>query len=155
MHIAGMDLDFMFQHSNNVDFFFCSNQLRCSGIIEAATVQRAGYPFRILHEDFVNAYSPIYGGKRTLKELLSLLEGRCRVFAGPDRIKVGRTKVFLGVYQHARLTRILKQEACRKIGRFWKRMIEKLRISSPRRSMRKSPSVRRGLARGATSHATF
>jgi myosin heavy subunit len=33
------------------------DQLRCSGLMEAVRVSRAGFPVRILHNDFISRYA--------------------------------------------------------------------------------------------------
>jgi myosin heavy subunit len=85
------------KQSFSFDPLFVLPQLRCSGLIEAVRVARAGFSARLLHADFLQRYSilaasvsPVKGddanSARYLCSALGLL---------PDSYRVGLTKIFL------------------------------------------------------------
>jgi len=81
------------------------DQLRCSGLMEAVRVSRAGFPVRILHDDFISRYqlltATLHTGnmddKTCVQRMIQLLG------AADDDYRVGLTKVFMRRSLHDRL----------------------------------------------------
>lgn len=83
-----------------------TEQLRCSGVLEAVKISRTGYPVRFLHDTFIQNYSCILAqpGKRPgvkEKEIVSQmvveLNKQLHIVMDSDRppFQVGKTKVFM------------------------------------------------------------
>eukprot|EP00288_Rhodomonas_lens_P011274 CAMPEP_0177748744 /NCGR_PEP_ID=MMETSP0484_2-20121128/32102_1 /TAXON_ID=354590 /ORGANISM="Rhodomonas lens, Strain RHODO" /LENGTH=1368 /DNA_ID=CAMNT_0019263653 /DNA_START=40 /DNA_END=4145 /DNA_ORIENTATION=- len=71
------------------------DQLRCSGLMEAVRVSRAGFPVRIPHSDFVKRFAilipPTYG-----VDDKTAAGGMCEALRVPkEHYRVGKTKVFM------------------------------------------------------------
>ncbi|OQR94962.1 myosin-like protein [Achlya hypogyna] len=79
-----------------------AEQLRCSGILEAATIARSGYPIRMTHAAFLSAYASL-----APQAVRGNVDATATAFAEllppalPPHAQVGRTKVFLldGLYR--------------------------------------------------------
>ncbi len=90
------------------------DQLRCSGLMEAVRVSRAGFPVRIPHEDFLSRFALLMarpaGDSRT-----ALLAMCTNLRVPPEHYRVGTTKVFMRREIHERLeedrSRLLVRQA--------------------------------------------
>ncbi|KDO32175.1 hypothetical protein SPRG_19487 [Saprolegnia parasitica CBS 223.65] len=79
-----------------------AEQLRCSGILEAATIARSGYPIRMPHATFVHTYECLAprGARDSVAAMVAHFV-RLLPPTTPPHAQVGRTKVFLldGLYR--------------------------------------------------------
>jgi len=118
------------------------DQLRCSGLMEAVRVSRAGFPVRIVHEDFVVRFSllkeparPSEPWKNQVQSMMVALGIR------HDSYRIGITKLFLRREVHEKLeeerSRLLVRQAleiqrvCRgHIARVYVRYLRKIRLES-------------------------
>ncbi|EQC28329.1 hypothetical protein SDRG_13877 [Saprolegnia diclina VS20] len=79
-----------------------AEQLRCSGILEAATIARSGYPIRMPHATFVHTYECLAprGARDSVAAMVAHFV-RLLPLTTPPHAQVGRTKVFLldGLYR--------------------------------------------------------
>jgi myosin-5 len=77
------------------DAVFVLPQLRCSGLIEAVRVARAGFSARLLHADFLHRYSILadIALQNTTKASVQSLCASLRIL--PDSHRIGLTKIFL------------------------------------------------------------
>jgi myosin heavy subunit len=95
------------------DPIFVLPQLRCSGLIEAVRVARAGFSARLLHADFLHRYSilaavPVKGNSKESVQSLCI-----SLSISSDSHRIGLTKVFLrrAAYdqlEHARSSILLR-----------------------------------------------
>ncbi|EKX39533.1 myosin [Guillardia theta CCMP2712] len=91
------------------------DQLRCSGLMEAVRVSRAGFPVRILHEDFIYRYSILVQPINISEDRLNVIEMIRQMKISIENFRVGLTKVFLRRAVHERMeedrSRLLVREA--------------------------------------------
>lgn len=70
------------------------DQLRCSGLMEAVRVSRAGFPVRVLHQDFTSRFSILV--QPPPGDLRVAATHMCRSLRMPDEhYRVGKTKIFM------------------------------------------------------------
>ena len=70
------------------------DQLRCSGLMEAVRVSRAGFPVRVLHRDFTSRFSILV--QPPPGDLRIAATHMCRSLRMPDEhYRVGKTKIFM------------------------------------------------------------
>ena len=130
------------------------DQLRCSGLMEAVRVSRAGFPVRITHVDFVDRFAilaprPPGDAAEAARQMVVAL----RVPASDHRI--GTTKVFMRREAHERLeeerSRLLVRQIVavqRTVRGHWARVaVRALRIARRRAAIVVEAVVRRTLAR--------
>ena len=132
------------------------DQLRCSGLMEAVRVSRAGFPVRILLSDFVGRFSllvePSRASDSAKDKVLSMLT---KLAVAPDSYRVGLTKLFLRRDVNERLeedrSRLLVRQAltiqrvCKgHVARNYVRFLRVLRLESVIQLQR---HVRKTLAR--------
>jgi myosin heavy subunit len=118
------------------------DQLRCSGLMEAVRVSRAGFPVRILHTDFVARFSLLVEPSKTAStakdQVLSMMVA---LKAQNDTYRIGITKLFLRRDVHEKLeedrSRLLVRQAleiqrmCRgHIARNYVKFLKQLRWES-------------------------
>lgn len=91
------------KQSFSFDPLFVLPQLRCSGLIEAVRVARAGFSARLLHADFLHRYSILAAApvKGSSKEKVTLLCTALGILSESHRI--GLTKIFLQRAVHDKL----------------------------------------------------
>ena len=71
------------------------DQLRCSGLMEAVRVSRAGFPIRMLHQDFINRFSiliPVPAGGDSQSQAGRMCQG---LRIPQEHYRMGKTKVFM------------------------------------------------------------
>jgi myosin heavy subunit len=92
------------------------DQLRCSGLMEAVRVSRAGFPVRILHTDFVSRFNilvePANPSDSAQNQVQSMV---LSLNVLPDSYRIGITKLFLRREVHEKLeedrSRLLVRQA--------------------------------------------
>ncbi|OQR89909.1 myosin, partial [Thraustotheca clavata] len=105
-----------------------AEQLRCSGILEAATIARSGYPIRMPHGQFIQNYSCL-----THFTSIQKMASEFASFLPPQRLlwlQVGRTKIFMLESLHhllVGLRRIRTQAAQRTISQSLVKFIHRRR----------------------------
>ena len=129
------------------------DQLRCSGLMEAVRVSRAGFPVRILHSDFVSRFSLLVEPSKSAITAKDQVQSMMNVLkAQHDTYRIGITKLFLRRDVHEKLeedrSRLLVRQAleiqrmCRgHIARNYVRFLKQLRWESAiqlQRHIRKS-----------------
>ena len=130
------------------------DQLRCSGLMEAVRVSRAGFPVRIAHEDFIERFAilvprPAGDAAAAARQMVVAL----RVPSADCRL--GTSKVFMRREAHERLeeerSRLLVRQIVaiqRTIRGHWARVaVRALRIARRRAALAIEAAVRRSLAR--------
>ncbi|OQR94961.1 myosin-like protein [Achlya hypogyna] len=70
-------------------------QLRCSGILEAATVSRLGYPVRFLHADFMLRFKVLAPAERSVAAMAATLAAKFHLVGDRPPFQVGVSKVFV------------------------------------------------------------
>ncbi|KAF0686978.1 Aste57867_21270 [Aphanomyces stellatus] len=121
-------------HPAEFDAVRVVEQLRCSGVLEAVKISRAGYPVRMPHASFQQQYRILAPrGVDDLPALVTALAALDDLRAVPSPFQLGLTKVFLvqeayqhlnrlKVLQHARAVRVIQcvargHLARRRVGR--------------------------------------
>ncbi|XP_046559999.1 uncharacterized protein LOC124269013 [Haliotis rubra] len=98
---------------NKFDSGLVRDQLQCSGLLEVATVRKAGYPIRIPYIDFAERYAVVIEDMK--------IEGgamhQSKAIVDKARItdhQFGKTKMFLKMYHKDDLERIVAQKKAEK-----------------------------------------
>ncbi|GLE05065.1 hypothetical protein PINS_up014049 [Pythium insidiosum] len=124
-----------------VDAPMVVNQLRCAGVIEAISIARAGYPTRMRHSEFVDAFElfltresdrqRVRDGTHDSRKLCVAL---CRdefQLTSPEQFQMGKTKIYLqqGVLEQLEATkaeRLFRSAAC--IQSHWRGLVLRRRF---------------------------
>ena len=124
-----------------------ARQLRCSGLMEAVRVSRAGFPVRIHHEDFISRYSLLTarlssGIQSQGIESKTFINNMLQMLGAQDTdFRIGLTKVFFRRSLHDRLeedrSSLLVRDAkniqrvCRgHLARNYVRLLRRLRVDA-------------------------
>jgi myosin heavy subunit len=71
------------------------DQLRCSGLMEAVRVSRAGFPVRMPHQDFVNRFALLIAVPPS-NDIMQIASKMCTGLRIPsEHYRMGKTKVFM------------------------------------------------------------
>ncbi|KAJ0406756.1 hypothetical protein ATCC90586_009405 [Pythium insidiosum] len=124
-----------------VDAPMVVNQLRCAGVIEAISIARAGYPTRMRHSEFVDAFELFLtresdrqrvrdGTHDSRKLCVALCRDEFRL-ASPEQFQMGKTKIYLqqGVLEQLEATkaeRLFRSAAC--IQSHWRGLVLRRRF---------------------------
>ncbi|ETW03247.1 hypothetical protein H310_05644 [Aphanomyces invadans] len=101
-------------HPADFDASRVLEQLRCSGVLEAVKISRAGYPVRMPHEIFQREFRPLLTGNGDLgTQLASLASNLAELGALKHPFQLGLTKVFMvqEAYQHLHRMQVTLQVA--------------------------------------------
>jgi myosin heavy subunit len=128
------------------------DQLRCSGLMEAVRVSRAGFPVRILHADFLDRFAllsprPPGDARAAVGQMAAALR------VSPGDCRLGTTKVFMRREAHERLeedrSRLLVRQIIavqRTVRGHWARVtVRALRVARRRAAVAIESMARRAL----------
>ncbi|OQR98058.1 myosin, partial [Thraustotheca clavata] len=115
-------------------------QLRCSGVLEAVKISRAGYPIRMLHESFQQLYRCIFPQFKSLPSLVAAMLKIDEIanLSGPVPLQVGLTKVFMvqAAYQHLNRCKIhIQSRAVRTVQRYTRGFLAKQQYIAYRKAV--------------------
>ena len=89
----------------------CFEQLTYSGVFEAVSIRKQGFPFRLSHEAFVDRYhrlmklpanaSPVKGGRKGLQTVINQIIDRMKL--DKDNIRIGKTRVLYRAMEYRTL----------------------------------------------------
>ncbi|XP_063977015.1 myosin-VIIa-like isoform X2 [Diachasmimorpha longicaudata] len=98
------------------DRHLCCRQLRYSGMMETASIRRAGYPIRYSYQEFYERFRALIRG-RTVKDQRKAAQAICQSILGDGNLdyQLGRTRVFLKEQQDFILERERGQVIARSI----------------------------------------
>ncbi|XP_011308112.1 myosin-VIIa [Fopius arisanus] len=84
------------QRPGAFDRDLCCRQLRYSGMMETASIRRAGYPIRYSYQEFIERFRALIRGKAP-KDQRTAAEMICKSVLGEANLdyQIGRTRVFL------------------------------------------------------------